>query len=264
VAMTTPSTLQRREFKYLVSEIQAEQIRRYIDGICTVDPYAAHTGGRYLIDTLYLDTPWQGIYHATIENAPDRYKLRIRNYPSLGGGPVFFEVKRRINETIIKTRAHHRGDWSRLLLDASPEVLASIDPKQRKGIDNFICYFHRGPMLAQALVRYEREPYFSTIDDYARVTFDRNVSYQRATELTIVPEADHWTLMDDASSQRGLGLRESSVLLELKFTNLVPGWMRNMVHTLGLQRLSFCKYTRAVDSMRIRPMERVARAGFRA
>ncbi|MBA3460478.1 MAG: polyphosphate polymerase domain-containing protein [Deltaproteobacteria bacterium] len=262
--MTTPNTLQRREFKYLISEHQADQLRRYIEGICTVDPYAAHTGGRYLIDTLYLDTPWLGIYFATIENAPDRYKLRIRNYPSLGGGPVFFEVKRRINETIIKTRAHFRGEWAHMLVDASPETLAGIDPKQRKGVDNFICYFHRGPMLPQAIVRYEREPYFSTIDDYARVTFDRNVSYQRVSELTLSPDTDHWTLMDDPLSQRGLGLEGSAVLLELKFTNVVPSWMRNMVHTFALQRLAFCKYTRAIDSMRIVPSERVARAGFRS
>jgi len=262
MALTTPSSLQRREYKYLIDEYKVEQIRRYIDGICTIDPYAAKTGGRYLTDTLYLDTPTLGIYHATIEDAPDRYKLRIRGYPSLPGGPVFFEVKRRVSDAVLKTRGHVRGQWQDILLDARPEVLATIEQKQRRAIDNFICYYHRGFMQATVLVRYEREPFFSLIDDYARVTFDRSVSYQRATELTLTPDHDHWTYVDNGISQRHSGIAGSAVLLELKFTNMVPGWMSKMVHTLGLQRLAYCKYTRAIDSMLIGPTSRIPRAGL--
>jgi hypothetical protein len=262
MALTTPSSLHRREYKYLVDEDMVEEIRRYIAGICTIDPYAARTGGRYLTDTLYLDTPTLGIYHATMEDAPDRYKLRVRSYPSLAGGPVFFEVKRRVIDAVLKTRGHVRGHWQDILLDPRPEVLATIEPKQHAAIDNFICYYHRGPMQASVLVRYEREPFFSTIDDYARVTFDRSVSYQRATELTLQPEHDHWTYVDYGFSQRHTGLSESAVLLELKFTNMVPGWMAKMVHTLGLQRLAFCKYTRAIDSMRFPPISRIPRSGL--
>ncbi len=263
MALTTPNSLQRREYKYLVTEDMAEQIRRYIAGVCTVDPYAEKTGGRYLTDTLYLDTPQLHSYWATINDAPDRYKLRVRGYPSLGDGPVFFEVKRRVSEAIKKTRGWYRGDWTRVLQGGTHEVLATIDPNQRRPIDNFICHYNLSPMQASVLVRYEREPFFSTIDEYARVTFDRHLSYQRASDLTLTPEHDSWTYMDFATSQRGFSSSDSSVLLELKFTNMVPGWMRSLVHTLGLQRLAFCKYTRAVDSIRFVPERRIARTGLR-
>ena len=262
MALTTPNSLQRREYKYLVTEDVAEQIRRYIRGVCTIDPYAAKTGGRYLTDTLYLDTPQLHSYWATINDASDRYKLRVRGYPSLGSGPVFFEVKRRVSEAVKKTRGWFRGDWTRVLHDGTHAVLATIEAKQRRAIDNFICHYHLSPMQPSVLVRYEREPFFSTIDEYARVTFDRQLSFQRATAMTLIPEHDQWTYIDYASAQRGFSLSESSVLLELKFTNMVPGWMRSMVHTLGLQRLAFCKYTRAVDSLRFVPERRIARAGL--
>ncbi|MFT3697610.1 MAG: polyphosphate polymerase domain-containing protein [Kofleriaceae bacterium] len=259
--MITPNTLQRREYKYLVSEDTAEQIRRYIAGFCAIDEYAAKTGGRYLTDTLYLDTPRLDSYFATMEDAPDRYKLRIRSYPSMGPGPVFFEVKRRVSESIIKTRGSFDGDWVRLL-EGDRDVIASVKPKNRMAIDNFICHYHYLPYRPSALVRYEREPYFSLVDDYARVTFDRSLSFQRAHEMTLIPEHDQWVYVDDAPSQRGTFFHHSAVLLELKFTSVVPNWMRRMVHSLDIPRLAFCKYTRSIDAMRLIPNYRVARAGF--
>jgi len=261
--MITPSTLQRREYKYLVSEDTAERIRRYIAGFCVIDSYAAETGGRYMIDTLYLDTPGLDSYFATIDDAGDRYKLRIRTYPSAGsGGPVFFEVKRRVSESIIKTRGSFAGDWQHVL-DGDAGALAQIAPRHRRAIDNFLCHHRYLPFGPTVLVRYEREPYFSLVDDYARVTFDRSLSFQPAGELSVVPAHEHWTYVDDAISQRSSYATRSVVLLELKFTSIVPSWMRRMVHTLDLQRLAFCKYTRAIDALRAVPHPRVARAGFR-
>ncbi|MCE9580312.1 MAG: polyphosphate polymerase domain-containing protein [Deltaproteobacteria bacterium] len=262
MAMVTPNTLERREYKYLIDEDTAERIRRYIGGICAVDPYAAQTGGRYLTDTLYLDTPDLASYRATVEDAGDRWKLRVRTYPSMDEPIVFFEVKRRVSETILKTRGSFRGDWARLLTATDPEILGAVGAKQRRAIDNFLCHYHYLPMAPSVLVRYEREPYFSLVDDYARLTFDRQLCFQRSTELTLQPRHERWDYTDHAVNQRGLTATSSSVLLELKFTNLVPGWMRRMVHSLDIQRLAFCKYTRAVDTMRAVPVARVAREGL--
>lgn len=258
----TPDALQRREYKYLVDEETVERIRHYIRGVCEVDPYAAKTGNQYLTDTLYLDTPRMDSYWATMEDSGDRYKLRIRTYPSMGPGPVFFEVKRHVSEVILKTRGAYDGDWVRLLDRTDPEIMATVKPKNLKAIDNFICHYRLMPYRPSVLVRYSREPYFSLLDDYARVTFDRSLSYQISNELTLEPEHERWTYVDDAVGQRGLASDRSAVLMELKFTSIVPGWMRDMVTSLDIQRLAFCKYTRSVDSMRLIPNARVQRAGF--
>lgn len=253
--MITPASLQRREYKCLIDERTALRIRRYIAGICVVDPYAAETG-RYTIDTLYLDSPWLDTYHATVEERPDRYKLRIRGYPSAPSAPVFLEVKRRIGDTIRKTRVAIDGDWQRVLVDG---VTPSLPPKQRAALDNFICHYHLLPMQPTVLVRYEREPFFSTLDDYARVTFDRALTCQPVTELSMVTDDDAWMPIDHAVAQHGPA--DSMVLLELKFTSVVPTWMRRMVQALELPRDAFCKYTRAIEALRGPPLSRVARAG---
>lgn len=256
--MITPPSLQRREYKCLIDERTVERVRRYIAGFCTIDPYAAERG-RYTIDTLYLDTPALDTYWATVEDRGDRYKLRVRGYPDASRAPVFLEVKRRVGDTILKTRAAVSGGWAHALDSAG---VLPPDGKQRRAFDNFICHYHAKPMLPAVLVRYEREPYFSLIDEYARVTFDRCLAFQSAAELSLVPERGHWTYVDHAAAQRGLAPSSSTVLLELKFTSLAPAWMRQMVHTLDLQRLSFCKYTRAIEALRCTPVPRTARRGL--
>lgn len=250
--MITPASLQRREYKCLIDERTALRIRRYIAGICVVDPYAA-ANGRYTIDTLYLDSPSLDTYRATVEERGDRYKLRIRGYPSAPTAPVFFEVKRRIGDTIRKTRVAIEGDWQRVLVDT---FTPSLGPKQRAALDNFICHYYLLPMQPTVLVRYEREPYFSTLDDYARVTFDRALVFQPATELSMAA-VDAWTPIDHAVAQHGTA--DSMVLLELKFTSVVPSWMRRMVQALELPRDAFCKYTRAIEAMQGPSLQRVAR-----
>lgn len=194
-----------------------------------------------------------------MEGRGDRYKLRVRGYPSAADAPVFLEVKRRVGDTILKTRVGVRGDWASVLEDGVTLVLPD---KQRAALDNFICHYHLSPMRPKALIRYEREPYFSLIDEYARVTFDRSLSAQRAHDLSLAPEDDDWLYLDHAVAQRGLASSSSTVLLELKFTTLVPPWMQHMVQALDLQRLSFCKYTRAIDALHHVPTSRVPRGGL--
>lgn len=263
-AVQPSAALHRREYKCLIDEPTVERIRRYIRGICEVDPYAVASGGRYLIDTLYLDTPDLATYWATIEDRGDRYKLRVRGYPSAPGAPVFLEVKRRVGDTILKTRGAVQGDWAAVLEPDGPAPAApgATAAKHRAAIDNFICHYRYAPMLPTALVRYEREPYASLIDEYARVTFDRSISFQAATELSLASPRAHWMYLDHATAQRGLAPAASAVLLELKFTTMTPAWMREMVRALELQRVSFCKYSRAIDALRYPPTLRVARAGI--
>jgi hypothetical protein len=91
--------------------------------------------------------------------------------------------------------------------------------------------------VPQVIVRYEREPYASTIDNYARVTFDRQI--QACACATFAFEEGSWTPIDS-------GL----VVVELKFEGNAPAWMQRIIRKLELPRLSFSKYSRAIDAVR--------------
>ena len=246
--------IQRREYKYIIDETTAVRLRRHLAGRCEPDRNAVATGGRYTCDTLYFDTFNRSTYRATVENRPTRYKLRVRRYGH--HGPVFLEVKRRVDDTILKTRAPLGADWATLLED--DRVLDAVDPKVRPAVENFLSYYrasHAGPMMPAVLVRYEREPYTSTIDPYVRVTLDRKLEYQPKTEATFEDEQRYWMPIDDPVAIRAFPSR-SAIVLELKFLDPAPTWLRSIVSALELPRLAFCKYTRAIDSMLLRPERR--------
>ena len=249
---------ERREYKYLLDEATAQRIRDSIAGVCVPDEH----GGRYRTDTLYLDTLGHHLYRATVENEPIRHKLRIRTYPDAPNSPVFLEVKRRVDDVIVKSRAMLRGDLWVKVLETGDVTL--VPDAQRDATEQFVSYYQTnrgGAVVPTVLVRYEREAYTSTLDDYARLTFDRKLEFQPASKLTLVGDERAWLSIDDPMATRFTGA-QSACVLELKFGPTAPPWMWRLVQRLELHRLSFSKYTRAIDRMFYRPLPRVGLSGL--
>ncbi len=99
-------------------------------------------------------------------------------------------------------------------------------------------------LVPTLMVRYEREAWLSTVDSYARVTFDRRV----------VSQAWHaWSF--DADDGNGLALDSShsmltvprGVVLELKCLTAVPHWLSNLARDVGLVRARYSKYCRGIE-----------------
>lgn len=237
-----PSTIiERREYKYLIDEATAAGVRAAIQPYCALDPWAADAPGRrYTIDSLYLDTRELALFWANDHEQRDRIKMRVRGYPHAAGSPVFFEVKRRINDVISKSRGRaSRAQWAGLLADPAAAIPAEIVGKERAAVERFLTLARTLHLRPYTLVRYRREPYFSRIDDYARVTFDTEIRAQAMDRLSFEPTPLGWRALDDAVTQRTLA---SLVVLELKFTSAVPRWLVEVVRRFGLQRASFSKY----------------------
>lgn len=235
------TVIERREYKYLIDQQTAAELRAAIQPFCQLDPFAAKLPGRaYTIDSLYLDTPDLSLFWANDHEQVDRIKMRVRGYAEAPEAPVYFEVKRRINDVISKSRGKvPRAQWARLLADRDAPIPAEIHGKDRAAVERFVTLARTLRVRPFTLVRYQREPYFSTIDDYARVTFDSHIRAQPTESLSFEPDPGRWRALDDAVTQRSLG---SMVVLELKFTTNVPLWMVNLARRFELVRGAFSKY----------------------
>lgn len=256
----SPSMIERREYKLLVDRATAAAVRAAIAPFCRLDPYAARSPTRaYAIESLYLDTPDLALYWANDHEQLDRVKMRIRRYPDAPSGPVFFEVKRRVNDLIAKSRGRVAADaWARLLADPSAPIPDAVTGRDRAAVERFLALARTLHVRPVTVVRYQREPYVSTIDDYARVTFDTRIEAQRVDEPVLALPPDRWRALDDAVMQRCPDPR-SHVVLELKFTNLVPLWLVNVVRRLGLSRAAFSKYGSSIRALHAVPERRAAR-----
>jgi len=245
--------IERREYKFLTDEATARAVRAAALPFCELDAHGSkESTGDYLIDSLYFDTPEFALYQANERQQVDRFKLRIRRYPATPQGPVFLEVKRRVNDIIAKTRGRlPSSEWTALVEDPCAEIPASIRGQDRAAVERFLCLVHTYRARPVALVRYRREAYVSQIDQYARVTIDRQICSQRRDRVSMEASPTGWLDMDHPGIQQDLS---SLTVVELKFTSAVPRWMINLVQSLDLFRSSFSKYGSAIETWYARPV----------
>ena len=96
----------RFEMKYVIDEIKAAGIVRYIRPFLQMDRYSKlQRRGMYPIVSLYLDSAELRLCRESLTGQKNRFKLRIRSYTDEPKYPRFFEIKRRMNQVIIKSRA---------------------------------------------------------------------------------------------------------------------------------------------------------------
>ena len=233
----TPLTFERLELKYLVDEAQAARIRADLEGLCDAD---REGGASYGLMSLYLDSPALAFHRAKLENAHDRFKLRVRAYE--GGGPVFLEVKRKTGDVIRKKRVAVDADgWE----DAAAGYGAPLGGGARSQaiLDEFSRLQALTGAVPRLLVHYLREAWASNVDRYARVTFDRAIRVQDVSSFTLEGEPDAWHPVDGPSL--GVGTT-SPVILELKCESRLPSWMVALVRRHELVHTAFSKYSNGI------------------
>ena len=236
-----PQIPMRYEAKYLVPEQLTWALREAILPFCRLDKHAEQAPDhQYAICSLYLDTPQREFHQAKVERQQKRLKLRVRTYGELADGPVFFEVKRKVGDLVRKNRALvPREDWMRRLTELLPADASGAERDFRAVMDS------KGA-LPTLLVRYHREAYASVVDDYARVTFDRRLCFQRMDKLQLLGTTGSWIALDDQTNTHGASRQ---VILELKATLAVPRWMLGIVQRFGLIRTGFSKYCNGVERL---------------
>jgi len=249
------SIIERYEYKYLVPERLVRAIRSAARTTSRIDKYAG-PDGTYRIRSLYFDTPCFDLYLANEREQADRFKLRARVYPGKPS-PVFLEVKRRVLDVIIKTRAAVPADRWRDVLAGHEAALSGLSSSTRSSALRFLAPYHRHHIRPVLLVEYEREAYISDVDSYARLTLDRKIAVQSREELDLEANPGQWRPIDHVAQTR---TAEPVSVLELKFERRPPAWMSALVKNLDLVRFSFSKYCYGVFAELTLPGERAPRA----
>src|ERR1044071_5230582 len=101
---------QRFEQKYLLTEEAALNVREFVRCYLELDENGVGKPNcSYPVHSLYLDSDLLETYWATINGDKNRYKLRLRFYNDSPATPVFFEIKRRVNNCIMKQRGDRKS-----------------------------------------------------------------------------------------------------------------------------------------------------------
>ncbi len=237
------TTAQRFEAKYHLTENMAQMVLDYMQPYLTTDKNT-QWGQAYVINSIYLDNPRLSLFWSSKTGEKNRFKLRIRSYTDKPEDPVFFEIKRRVNQVILKQRAITTRDTvDRILRHEEVPFSAFLKPgpKERENLWQFRDLMEAMGAVPQTMVRYTREAYMSNLEEPVRITFDRNLSALPVPEYhpSVWTYGPHWTDLDVVP-----------VILEIKFTNTFPRWVRAMVQRFGLLRAEFAKYVACMDQLK--------------
>ena len=227
----------RHEVKYHISESKAEAIAQFIKPYIPLDRYCKLQRSRdYPIVSLYIDSNDLQLCKESLGGLKNRYKLRIRSYTDEPDYPRFFEIKRRINTIIIKSRARVMTRDVATLLKGLPlppqNYTADTD-----SINQFQLYMNNIQAKPVVLIRYKRQAYEGGTENKVRVTFDRELYYCVTKDPEVRLGGSGW--------QRN-PFTTGGVVLEIKFTDRYPKWLSEMVKCFNLKQRSISKYASSI------------------
>lgn len=233
---------QRFELKYLVTEDVALAIRDFLSSYLVLDEYSVgRPNNSYLNHSIYLDSDDLRLYWDVINGNMNRYKLRLRYYNDDPKSPVFFEIKRRLDNAILKQRAAVRREAVPLLLAGQlpePGHLVSSNSKALVAIQRFCDLMMDLRASPKTHVAYLREAWMSENDNSVRVTLDRDVC-----------SVPHFTADMPIHFENPTMPWPGKVILELKFTTRFPNWFRELVTVFGAMQTGVAKYAEGVALM---------------
>lgn len=232
----------RFERKYMINEKQAALIREFIRCHMVLDDFSVgKPDGNYPVHSLYLDSDRLQTYWATIQMEKTRFKLRVRYYDETPTSPVFFEIKRRVNECILKQRGVVKREAAvGILAGQFPDMscMVSGNPKHLVAVQNFCHLMLRMHATPKVHVAYEREAWLSPGNNSLRITFDKYVRGEERLEPAFITHMAHpvypfvklW-------------------VLEVKYTNRFPMWLGEMIRQLDMLQTGAAKYCGCINNI---------------
>jgi SPX domain protein involved in polyphosphate accumulation len=236
--------LSRYELKYVISESKAMAIARFIEPYLKLDRYCrSQPNCAYPTVSLYLDSDNLRLCRESLQGLLKRFKLRVRSYSDESDCPRFFEIKRRANTVIIKSRArvmHH--DVAALLSGQYVPPLQN-HKTEMDALKQFQLYMKSINAKPKVLIRYMRQAYEGDTEDRVRVTFDRQLAYKVSRDPKVLFNGGGWQrnplILDNP-------LTLGCVILEIKFNGRYPPWLGRMAQYFNLQQQPVSKYTTSI------------------
>ncbi|MDO5408033.1 MAG: polyphosphate polymerase domain-containing protein [Eubacteriales bacterium] len=222
----------RNEWKYLINTAEKELLHLRLEPVLRLDPHATHGG--YTIRSLYFDDYWNSAYEEKEAGVLMRKKYRIRIY-DFGDSSIKLERKKKFGSYICKEDAPlTRGEVEQILDGRYEFLLNSPHSLCREFYVECVCNM----MRPRVIVDYEREPWIMDAGT-VRITFDSDV---RAA-------VGSFDLFDPTLPTLPV-LEPGKLVMEAKFTQMLPQLVRNLLPPSASEFTAVSKYVLCCDKTR--------------
>lgn len=215
----------RHELKYFIHPAEVEALRARLRPTLKLDSHCR--GGRpYMIRSLYFDDIDDSAYYDKEAGVMCRDKYRIRIYRR-SDAEIFLERKRKMGDLIQKSSVQITRRLCEQLVDGDPRGLyKSNNPLLR---DTFVQMRTR-LLRPSVIVDYEREAYLHPAEN-VRITFDLNL--RTGLSSTELFNAELPTVCPCDGDEQ---------ILEVKFDNYLPDYIRGLLAGVQAERSAISKY----------------------
>ncbi len=214
----------RHELKFMVSDAELQVIRYQLQPLMQMDIHQKE--GSYMVRSLYFDDLYGSCMRENEDGVDNRRKYRIRIYD---GNDTVIKLEKKIKVRGM-TRKISR-EISRADCLAYMEGAAVGGEAERSNLEKELyAEIKMNGMHPVSIVEYERTA-FTEPKGNVRITFDRNIGGSEQIEdflkddflpVPVLPKGCH--------------------VLEVKYDELLPGYLQGVLEMGNLQRTSFSKY----------------------
>lgn len=213
----------RHEWKHEISPGDMFALRQRLSAVAEPDPNAPE--GRYVIRSLYFDTPADRALREKLDGVNRREKFRIRLYNG-DSSRIYLEKKSKVNGLSFKRRESVSAREVRDILEGK----TGWEPEDDRPLLKELLLKMRNQGLGpKTIVEYTREP-FVYFPGNVRVTLD----YGICTGLSVRDFLDEDCLTLPAG--------DAPAILEVKWDEFLPDVIRDAVQLRGRRSSAFSKY----------------------
>ena len=214
----------RHELKYQCSDLQLAVIKSRLSNLMRYDTHAKN--GSYKIRSMYFDNYENRCYYENESGTDPREKFRIRIYNS-SNRHISFECKRKERGKTYKTSCLlSKEQFAEIINEKRITVFANKPELLRK----FIILKQTQLFKPAVIVEYDRTPYVYDIGN-VRITLDRNIRSSN----------DYTDFFSDSIVTKPI-LPQGQHLLEVKYDELLPDFIKDVLQLGNLQQTTFSKY----------------------
>ena len=215
----------RHEYKYRLDARQAEILLVRTAGVLRPDPHA-EADGAYLVRSLYFDTLENACLRDNLSGTDPRSKFRIRCYGH-GAERISLEKKSKCRGMTRKESCLlSREECENFLHGKIPALRGDISETKKRLFTELLLR----NLFPVTIVSYRRFP-FVYHPGNVRITFDRDIT-----------SSTDWKQFLDGSPVMRPVLSGDDCVLEVKWDELLPRHLKNLLALENLQWTAFSKY----------------------
>lgn len=217
----------RKELKYNITNKDFYIIKHNLNTLIKKDSNCK--GEYYTISSIYFDDYNKTSYKQVQNGISNRWKYRIRFY-NYDDSFIKLEKKHKINGLTNKSSVR----ISREILNNILSNNVKVEEKNDKLLNEFILKMKRDLLRPIICIEYDRVPYVYKLGN-VRVTLDYNIRYTNK--------------YDDLFNENKKVHYLKEKILEVKYDDLIPDYIRYRLELNHLEQISFSKFNNCINNM---------------